>query len=383
MFLDEESRAALSKTDAEITQIMQRSLVMLRLTPTLLRNKIQELDVPRELKNRARGIVSELDGHKARRHYSDLYRGILNYESRFREVSIQTAQQADDAQRIRYEARKAYYEGRLADSLNGWLDAMRKWDELLDLEEFKDLASDAEFVRDQIDIAEKLLIILDDSNKIFSDVSDDPVPLRRLMWHRVFQDATAPAGIAALDFAKKAFEQALAETDETKRKEELEKAERYFMSVAQSFVSINYQEKYMEYAPFFELRDAMIEACAYYIKSLEAQGKPLPEMLILQPYVELMLKHDPAVTAANEILVNAIPLLQEEKYDEALVLLDSAVVAWQAILEKYPIIAHGSSNSAYTSAYTDVVRLAMRYVEVLRAKGQSVPEDFPLKTFLK
>jgi hypothetical protein len=379
MFQDEEDRAALSKTDGEIAQVTQRSLAMLRITPALLKDAIQELDIPRELKNRARGIVGELDGHKERRHYSDLFRGILNYDSRFREVAIQTTQQADDAQHIRYDARKAYYEGRLADSLNGWLDAMRKWDELLDLEEFKYLSSDAEFVRDQIDIAEKLLIILDDSNKIFSDVSDDPVPLRRLMWYRVFQDATAPPGMAALDFAKKAFEQALAETDADKRNEGLEKAEQYFLSVAKSFVSINFQEKYMEYAPFFELRDAMVEVSAYYIKSLEAQGKPFPEPLVLRSYVELMLKHDPAVTAVNEILMNAVPLLQEEKYDEALVLLDKAVAAWQVILEKYPIIAHDPTNSTYV----DVARLAMQYAEVLRAKGQSVPDDFPLKTFLR
>ena len=379
MFLNEEDRATLSKVDGEIAQVMQRSLEVLRITPKLLEQEIQELDVPRTQKNRAKAIVSELEGHKARMHYSELFRGILNYPERFREVAIQTTQQADDAHRIRYEARKAYYEGRLADSLNGWLDAMRKWDELLDLEEFKGLASDSEFIRDNIDIAEKLLIILDDSNKIFSDVSGDPVPLHRLMWHRVFQDVTTPPGITALDYAKKIYDRALTKTDVTQRQEELEKAERHFMTVAQNFSSINFQEKFMEYAPFFELRDRMLESSAYYIKSLEAQGKPLPEPLILRSYVELMLKHDPAVAAINEILVSAIPLLQEEKYDEALSLLDGAVAAWQVILEKYPVIAHDPTNSAYT----DVARLSMQYAEVLRAQGKSVPDDFPLKAFLR
>jgi hypothetical protein len=199
------------------------------------------------------------------------------------------------------------------------------------------------------------------------------------MWNRVFQGGTPPPGIAAFDFAKKFYEQVISETDSTKWTEGMEKAEKYFMTVAQSFSGLNYQEKYMEYAPFFELRDRMIEVSAYYIKTLEAQGKPLPEPLILRSYVELMLKHDPALTAVDETLMNAIPLLQEEKYDEALVLLDGAVAAWKAILDKYPIITHDPTNPAHA----DVTRLAMQYVEILRAQGKPVPSDFPLKKFLR
>ena len=380
MFLSEEDRAALLKTDSEVLQVLQLAQNRLRLTPRVLMQEIQELDdISRESKGRARAIVDELDGHKARVHYSDLFRGILNYEARFREVAIETTPQADDAHRLRYEARKAYYDGRLADSLNGWLDAMRKWDELINLDGFQNLASDTEFIRDHIDIVEKFLIILDDSNKIFPDVSDDPVPLHRVMWHRVFQtENSVTAAITALEYAKKEFDRALAETDATKRREGLEKAEHYFLTVAQRFAALNSQEQFMEYAPFFDLRDRMIESSACYIKSLEAQGKPFPEPLILRSYVELMLKHDPAAAAANQILMDALPLYREKKYDETLSVLDSAVAAWQTLLEKYPIIVHDPTNPAYM----DVARLAMQYVEVLRAQDKRIPDDFPLKKFL-
>ena len=381
MFLNEEDRAALLKTDTEVVQVRQLAQNRLRLTPRVLMQEIQELDdISREAKGRARAIVDELDGHKARLHYSDLFRSILNYEFRFREVAIETTAQADDAHRLRYEARKAYYDGRLSDSLNGWLLAMRKWDELINLDGFKDLASDPDFIRDHIDIVEKFLIILDDSNKIFSDVSDDPIPLHRMMWHKVFQeDNSVAAAVTALEYAKKELEQVLKNTDAPERREGLEKVENYFQTVAQRFASMNIREKFMDYAPFFELRDRMIESSALYIKSLEEQGKPLPEPLILRSYVELMLIHDPATAEANQILAEAMPLLREQQYLEALPALDRSVTAWQKILEKYPIIVHDPTNSAHF----DVTRLAIRYAETLRAMEKPIPDDFPLKKFVR
>ena len=381
IFLEEEDRAALGVTDGEISQVRQYALQALQLSPRILSEEIQELDVPREAKNRARDINAKLDGHKDRIRHSDLFRGILNYESRFKEVAIERTDQADDAHRLRYEARKAYYDGRLADARNGWLDAMRKWDELMDIDEFKDRATDGDFVRERIDLAEKFLIILDDSNMIFSDVSAEPVPLRRIMWHRAFQDGSAMMDntVVALEYAKKMYEQALVETDITKQREGLEKAENYFLIVARQFSDMNSREKYMEYAPFFDLRDRTLETSAYYIKSLESQNKPLPEPLILRTYVELVLKHDPAVVEANKVLFDAMLLIQEEKYDEAQSLLDNALTIWQTILDKYPLIAHDPTNSAHS----DIAQLAAQYVNVLRVQEKPVPDDFPLRMFLR
>ena len=122
-----------------------------------------------------------------------------------------------------------------------------------------------------------------------------------------------------------------------------------------------------------------MEAVACYIKALEKQGKPLPEPLVLRSYVELMLAHDPVVAAANTVLIDVPSLVRDQKYDEAQTALDGAISAWQAILQKYPLIAHDPTNSAYD----DIARLAAQYVEVLRVQEKPIPEEFPLKAFLR
>jgi len=384
LFLNEEDRDMLSKTDGEISEIRHRASNMLRLNPTRLSQEIQELEeVDLEQRRRARAIVARLDEHPELTRMSNLFRGIVGYDSRFREVAVETTSQADDAHRLRFEARRAYYAeggGGLNDALEGWLNAMRKWDELLDLEEFQDRAADMDFLRDRIDLAERILILLDETNNIFSTVADDPVPFHRLMWQRVFHnDNAVAAATAALEYAKEEYEKALAEPDAVKRREGLETAEGYFLTVAEHFLNINFREKFMEYAPFFDLRDRILETVAYYIRSLESQGKPLPEPLILRSYVELMLIHDPAIAAANEMLSNARLLLAEEKYEEARSELDQAVAVWQAVLEKYPIIAHDPTNPAYAHIET----LAMEYVRMLQAQDEPLPGDFPLRAFLR
>ena len=380
LFLEEEDRAALGVVDGEISQVYYRAMDMLWITPSLLAGEIQEIaDVSREQRGRARAIVAELDTHRDITRMSNLFRGILNYEARFREVAVETTTQADQAQQLRYNARIAYYDGRLSQALNGWLDAMRKWDEILDLEEFSDRASDPDFVRDHVDIANRLLIILDDSNKIFSSVSGDPVPLHRIMRHRVFSghDEVTPL-IEALEYAKKEYEQALAEPDTAKRLEVLERVEEYFLTVAHRFQDMKYREKYMEYAPFFDVRDGTLESVAYYIRALQAQGKAFPEPLILRAYIELMLLHDPAVATANTILFEARPLIEEGRYAEAYDMLNPGLAAWQMILERYPIIEHDPTNSAYF----DVSMFARLYAGVLQSQNKPIPEDFPLRKFL-
>jgi hypothetical protein len=379
LLLEVDQRDILNKAESAIGQVRDRAFAMLRITPKVLSEEIQELDVSQDAKRRARAITAEMDGHKERTKMSDLYRDILNFEYRLREVEVERTQQADNAQKFRYFGRIAYYDGRIADSINGWLDAMKQWEELYELPGFDDIADDARFVREIIDIVEKFVILLDNDNKIFSDVAENKVPMDTMIRNKLEQENDPESAILALEYAKKEFEKALTEQDEAKRTEKLEKMEQYFQIISLRFESINMDIEFMKLAPLFDIRDYMIDSNAYYVKTLQSLGKPLPEPFPLRSFVELMMKHDPAIGKATTAIETGLPLLRDKKYAEAQTEFEKAIELWKPILNKYPIIPLDST----LQMHMDITMLTSLYAETLKAQEKTIPEDFPLKTFLK
>ncbi|MDR0609533.1 MAG: hypothetical protein LBG58_05440 [Planctomycetaceae bacterium] len=379
LLLEEDQRDILNKADGEVGQVRERAFEILRLTPKVLSEEIQGLDVSQDAKRRSRAITAEIDGHKERTRMSDLYRDILNFEYRLREVAVERTQQADEAQKFRYFGRIAYYDGRIADSIKGWLDAMKKWEELYGLPGFEDIAEDAQFIREIIDIVEKFVIILDNDNKIFSDVAEDKVPMDAMIRNKLNQENNPEQVILALEYAKKEFEKGLAEQDETKRKEKLEKVEKYFQIISQRFDGINMGIEFMKLGPLFDIRDYMIDSNAYYIKTLQNLSKPLPEPLPLRSFVELMMKHDPAIGKATTAIEAGLPFVRDKKYVEAQTEFEKAIKLWQPILDKYPIIPLDPT----LQMHADIALLVGLYADTLKTQEKTIPEDFPLKAFLK
>jgi hypothetical protein len=379
LLMEEEQRSILGKTEASVGQVRERAIEILRITPKVLSEELQESDVSQDVKRRARSIAGEFDKHKERTRMSDLFRDILNFEYRFREVAVERTQQANDARKFRYFGRIAYYDGRIADSIKGWLDAMKKWEELYELPEFEDLVADAQLMREVIDIVEKFVIILDNDNKIFSDVVGEVVPMHRMIRNKLNQENNPDRIIQALQYAKKELETALAEKEETKQKELLEKTEKHFQIITQHFEGINVGIEFMKLAPLFDIRDQMIESNALYIKTLQMLGKPLPEPLPLRSFIELMMKHDPAIGMAIAVVETGLSLLHEKKFAEAQTKFDKAVALWLSILEKYPLIPLDST----LQMYADLAHLTNLYTETLKNQEKTLPEDFPLKNFLK
>jgi hypothetical protein len=379
LLLEEEQRDILNKAEGSVGQVREHSLDILRLTPKVISDVMQELDISRDAKRRARAIAAEFDGHKERTRMSDLYRDILNFEYRFREVAVERTQQADDARKFRHFGRIAYYDGRIADSIKGWLDAMKKWEELYEQPGFEDIAGDAQFIREIIDIIEKFVIILDNDNKIFSDVVEDKVPMHAMIRNKLNQENNPEQVVLALEYAKKEFEKGLAEKDEAKRKEILEKTEKYFQIISQRFDGINMSIEFMKLAPLFDIRDQMIESNAYYVKTLQNLEKSLPEPLPLRSFVELMMKHDPAIGKATTAIETGLPFVRDKKYAEAQTEFEKATELWKPILDKYPIIPLDPT----LQMYADLVLLASLYADTLKAQEKTLPDNFPLKTFLK
>lgn len=369
MFLDEEQRDIVTKADNEVGQIRGRSMELLQVGPKVFAQEIQETNAEQASKQRARDIVEEIDGFKQETRYSDLYRGILNYEFRVREVDVECAQEVDDARRKRYFARKAYYDARVQDSITGWLDAMQSWEDLLNKPGFEDVQGNVQFVRDIIDIVEKFVIILDNDNKIFSDVAkDDKFPLQGLIRSKISHENSPYVYVDALKYAKAEYE-----------KGEYGKTEEYFMKLCQSFEGVHAGNEYMKLAPLPDLRDAALESNAYYIRTLQKQNKPLPDHVPLRSFVELMIEHDPKIDQAVAAMDQGRALLQENKPAEAEKELEKTISLWKPILERYPIIPLDPTHRTYG----DLRVLAGLYVQALNAQEKKVPEDFLLKDFLR
>lgn len=395
MLLNDEERDIVSKADSAVDQIRGRSISLLDVGPKTLAQELQASDVSREAKRRARDIAAELDRTKQKTRYSDLYRGILNYEYRFREVAVESTQEADDAQRKRYNARKAYYAGDPQEAVRGWIDAMGSWQALFDKPGFEDIPRSSQFIREIIDIVEKFVILLDNNNTIFK--GDEP--MQGLIRNKLDQENNPQPVLEALDFAERLFAEAssdedepelarlvfrdnLAEKGEARRQQILEKAEEYFLKVCFRFEGINASVEFMKLGPLLDIREKMIEANAYYIRSLTEQGKSLPEPLPLRSFVELMMKHD---SQAGETIAKAIEayqggqeLLRENKAAEAQTRFDEAIEFWKPVLEKYPIIPLDPT----LQNHAELRALTARYVEALNAQEKQIPEDFPLKSFL-
>lgn len=377
---DEEQNGIVSKAESDIGQVRGRALAMILVDAKAIAEQMQDIDeLNRDAKRRSRAIAEEIDGHREKTRMSDLYRDILNFEYRIREVAVQRTQQADDAHRRRKEGRDAYYEGRFEDSITGWMDGMKKWEELYEREGYEDVAEEGQFIREIIDIVEKFVIILDNADKIFSDVAKDKVPMDLMIRNKLKQDDDVQPVIDALEYAKKEYETALAEKEETKRKALLETAEKHFTTIAQRFEGVSQSIEFMKLAPLYDVRDKQLETQAYLIRTALQLGKNLPEPLPLRSFVELMLQHDSAADEAGDAFEAGMPFVQENKFAEAQAEFDKSLALWKPILDKYPLIAQDPT----LQTNRDLRRIAAVYVEVLKAQGKELPNDSPLKPFVQ
>ncbi len=365
LLLEESQRDIINKTEGEVGQIRTRAMEMLKVGPKVLMQEIQESDVPREKKQRARNIVQEIDGFATGLRMSNLYRDILNYKFRIREVQVEETHEADEARRLRHIGRVAYYDGRLKDSIRLWIEAMAAWDKLFNKPGFEDVAKDAQFIREIIDIVEKFVILLDNDNSIFPD----NIPMQGMIWAKVNQENNPQPAIEALEYAKKEFDRG-----------EFEAAEKHVGAVLFRFDGINRSIEFMKLAPLHDLRDKMLEAFALYVECVRKRNGQLLSQppAPLKDFAELMLKHDPLLDQAVAAIQPGIPLLREKKGAEAQAEFDKALEIWKKLLTKYPVIY----LDRQLPAFSDASVFGAAYAESLKLQEKPIPDDFLLKPFL-
>ena len=366
LLLEEPQRDVINKTEGEVLQIRGRASEMLKVGPKVLMQEIQEADVSREKKQRARSIVQEIDGFATGLRMSNLYRDILNYKFRIREVAVEETHEVDDARRLRHIGRVAYYDGRLKDSIRLWIEAMAAWDQLFHKPGFEDIPKDAQFIREIIDIVEKFVILLDNDNSIFPP----DMPMQVMIRAKLTQENDPQPAFDALDYAKAEFERG-----------ELEAAEKHVMNVLYRLDGTNRSIEFMKLGPLPDVRDRAIEAFALYVECLRKRNAPLPPStppIPLKAFVELMLKHDSLLDQAVAAVQPGIPLLQAKKGAEAQAEFDKAMDLWTKLLTKYPFIYMDRQHPAFA----DASMFAAAYAEALKLQEKTVPDDSILKPFL-
>lgn len=362
-FLDDEQGDIMTKADSAVDQIRGRSREMMMIGPKVFAQELQKTDVAPSGKSRARDIAEEIDGFKQAVRHPNLFREILNYEHRIREVAVETTEEVDIARKIRYEARNDYRNGDYRKAARGWVESMQSWEDFLKRPGFEDISRDPQFLREILDIVEKYVIILDVIDEIFTGKE----PLQQLTRNKLDSEFAFPTYFQEFDYAKNVFEQG-----------DFEKAEKYFGIVCRRLESLNLSVEYLKLAPLPDLRDMAVQANAYYIKSLQKRNMPLPEPLPLRSYVELVMKkQDPLIGPAIAAIQKGIPLLEENKAAEAEKEFEKAIELWVSILDKYPIIPLDPT----LSTHADVRQLVELYTRSLKAQNKELPGDFPFKDF--
>jgi hypothetical protein len=365
ILLDDEKRGVLSKADNAISEIQSFATSMLRVDPKLIAQEMKERDdIPTDIKNQASEIAERFAKFPEEVRNSDFYRDILNYDYRVREVAVELTNEVNDARRLRYEGRIAYYAGDRQKAADLWYDAMQKWDDMLKKKGFEDISKNFSFVRDITEILEPMVTILDNVNQIFRS----KFALQDLIRTRLGMENDTQVVTDAVEYAQKTFD-----------KGDYEKVEQYAIIISRRIEGINESFKFMKLAPLPEIRDCAIKANAMYINAMLKQNKTIPDVLPLRSFVELMIKHDENVINAIKLNQEALSQISDSTKPEDLKsIFDKPLSAWKPILQKYPLIEIDPTHEINN----ELKQFATQYAEILKKQNQTIPDDFILKKFL-
>lgn len=366
ILLDEEKRNIVSKADGAVSEIQSLAVSMLKVDPKFIAQELKASDnVPNEKKNRASEIADRFAAFPNAIRNSDFYREILNYDYRLREVAVELTNEVNEARRLRYDGRVAYYAGDRQKAADLWYDAMQKWDDMLKKEGFEDIGKNFSFVRDITEILDPMVTILDNVNQIFRG----KFALQELIRTRLGMENDTKVVVDAVEHAQKVYESG-----------KYDEVEKFALIICGRVEGMNESFRFMKLAPLPEIRDAATKANAMYINSILKQGKTVPDVLPLRSFVELMIKHDEDVINAIKLNQDALTQSADNKKPEELkTILDKPLEAWKSILQKYPLIEIDPTHEINN----ELKHFATTYVETLKKQNQTVPNDFLLKPFLK
>ncbi|MGL4944402.1 MAG: hypothetical protein ACRC46_14565 [Thermoguttaceae bacterium] len=366
LFLDAGQKAVVDEGNGEVQQIRSSVHGQLLLTPKVIAELLQDdTSLSAAQRGRARDIANEIESYATDKQKSNIYRGIINYPARAREIVVEQTTDVDDARHARYLGRKAYYSSDPVAANKYWLESMQKWDDLFNKPGFEDLKTDitsATLRRDTLELVKLYAHILDANRAIY------PLkyPLQWLVYNEVNNYGAITDNLAAQQYAKEAMERG-----------ELDASFEYAKKLLGAWESLNRSDDdYMRLSPLPEIRTAMIDAMAMYVVCLRKLQQPFTPDIPGKSFVDEMMRHDPLIEEATVPTERGLQLVREKKMAEARTELATAMPLWEKVLAKYPIIAVDPAQG-YRDLLTET---ATAWRDASQATGEPVAS--PLNEFL-
>jgi len=367
LFLNEQDQTNLNNARNQIFQIAGRAAVALAVSPREIANAIQG-------PNRARAldIIQEISDLQEQTRMSELYRGIMNYAFREREVVVEQQDEMILGRQHLFDARAAFRRADYETADRLWLEAMGQWAAIIDKPGFEDLRENPQFVRDAIDLVTRYVIILDQRDAIFPTAH----PLQSLLTESLANLGYAGL-VTALDYVRARIDAG----------EDAETVETMLQTLVSRWADMLHSEAYFPLAPLPELRDQILETSALFVETARQLNRQLSPFFPLRDFTALMLHHDPLLTQATSLAMEASATLHtiprgeqpsEDQLQQVREKMDAAVDIWKTLLQRYPLLYVDNTLPLHIVLTNTVVE----YEYILRLQGEELPEDFPLRDFL-
>ncbi len=340
-----------------------RASQLLQITPEVLASRV----VP-DKSAEAKDIVGEIQKLSEEERFSRMFREIMGADYHEAEVAFEQTPEARSAREHRQAVRDRYYEGHPEEANKEFLASFDSWVALLNREDFPDLKYMPQMESELMDETEKYLIVLEQLETVFPKEYSFQDVIRR--------DDRIVARMKGADKAEKFIAKEIENGDSKQARDDAE-------FLLNGWSAYNAENKILELGPLPETVDAVFNAAKLWVLAWESMSESELNLAKqtgvfnsypCKSFIEFMIqKRD-----ENYQEIDKLEVERMNDVDKNRELLEKEISLWAKIVEKTPVLKY-DSNSELTGQILNTIQ---EYQMELQKKGESLPDDFPLKAFL-